>query len=115
MVGSDSWQDFFLEQSRTRRGLHSFLTRRSSDLYYDLNSPAGRENLNLTALGKDAEVTRFRLRPGDDVSCLNLYQPRHPRIDRKSTRLNSSHGSISYAVFCLKKKKISLRKTNKPI
>src|SRR5438128_8355672 len=33
----------------------------------------------------------------------------HVRLDRKSTRLNSSHGSISYAVFCLKKKK----KTNK--
>src|SRR2546429_5475499 len=31
------------------------------------------------------------------------------RIDRKSTRLNSSHGYISYAVFCLKKKK------NKPL
>src|SRR5438128_3187891 len=29
----------------------------------------------------------------------------HPEGDRKSTRLNSSHGSISYAVFCLKKKK----------
>src|SRR5689334_23989276 len=28
-----------------------------------------------------------------------------PVIDRKSTRLNSSHSSISYAVFCLKKKK----------
>src|SRR2546429_6676101 len=28
------------------------------------------------------------------------------QIDRKSTRLNSSHGYISYAVFCLKKKKI---------
>src|SRR5438128_12651711 len=28
-----------------------------------------------------------------------------PSQDRKSTRLNSSHGSISYAVFCLKKKK----------
>src|SRR2546429_6195584 len=28
----------------------------------------------------------------------------HPRIDRKSTRLNSSHGYISYAVFSLKKK-----------
>src|SRR3989449_3082493 len=27
------------------------------------------------------------------------------RLDRKSTRLNSSHGYISYAVFCLKKKK----------
>src|SRR5690242_21571285 len=30
----------------------------------------------------------------------------HDRPDRKSTRLNSSHMSISYAVFCLKKKKI---------
>src|SRR5699024_11241343 len=29
-------------------------------------------------------------------------------IDRKSTRLNSSHVSISYAVFCLKKKRLSL-------
>src|SRR4051812_49955973 len=35
-------------------------------------------------------------------------RPRHPKHnvqDRKSTRLNSSHMSISYAVFCLKKKK----------
>src|SRR3712207_7686658 len=31
--------------------------------------------------------------------------PGHPR-DRKSTRLNSSHANISYAVFCLKKKKL---------
>src|SRR2546422_6645048 len=31
---------------------------------------------------------------------------RHTRCDRKSTRLNSSHGYISYAVFCLKKKKV---------
>src|SRR2546426_6874082 len=30
---------------------------------------------------------------------------RHPVLDRKSTRLNSSHLVISYAVFCLKKKK----------
>src|SRR3712207_8516839 len=29
----------------------------------------------------------------------------HGRLDRKSTRLNSSHANISYAVFCLKKKK----------
>src|SRR5688572_32948505 len=32
-------------------------------------------------------------------------------VDRKSTRLNSSHSQISYAVFCLKKKKIK-KKTN---
>src|SRR3712207_7908159 len=30
---------------------------------------------------------------------------RHEPLDRKSTRLNSSHANISYAVFCLKKKK----------
>src|SRR3712207_7070056 len=35
-----------------------------------------------------------------------LEHDREPR-DRKSTRLNSSHANISYAVFCLKKKKIS--------
>src|SRR2546422_7325919 len=33
------------------------------------------------------------------------------RLDRKSTRLNSSHGYISYAVFCLKKKKKKNRST----
>src|SRR5699024_12637347 len=33
------------------------------------------------------------------------YQRIAPLLDRKSTRLNSSHVSISYAVFCLKKKK----------
>src|SRR2546422_4296381 len=37
------------------------------------------------------------------------------RIDRKSTRLNSSHGYISYAVFCLKKKKINTQKTEPTI
>src|SRR2546428_6001724 len=31
--------------------------------------------------------------------------PEESRVDRKSTRLNSSHDQISYAVFCLKKKK----------
>src|SRR3712207_8375789 len=30
-------------------------------------------------------------------------------VDRKSTRLNSSHANISYAVFCLKKQKLALR------
>src|SRR5256884_3442727 len=34
------------------------------------------------------------------------------RADRKSTRLNSSHGYISYAVFCLKKKKTNVNNTN---
>src|SRR5258707_5333091 len=36
-------------------------------------------------------------------------------IDRKSTRLNSSHANISYAVFCLKKKRINTRRRTAPI
>src|SRR5688572_33105028 len=42
------------------------------------------------------------LRPG--VDRVQTHQP-HQSRDRKSTRLNSSHSQISYAVFCLKKKK----------
>src|SRR5208282_4004002 len=38
------------------------------------------------------------------VEALRRGHFRGPARDRKSTRLNSSHGSISYAVFCLKKK-----------
>src|SRR2546430_10597912 len=38
-------------------------------------------------------------------------RPRHSR-DRKSTRLNSSHSQISYAVFCLKKKKTQIVETH---
>src|SRR3712207_7044345 len=39
------------------------------------------------------------------VHRLALPAPGGPEEDRKSTRLNSSHANISYAVFCLKKKK----------
>src|SRR5438445_5215986 len=37
----------------------------------------------------------------------------HALLDRKSTRLNSSHANISYAVFCLKKKKKKIKYTTK--
>src|SRR3712207_8836818 len=39
-------------------------------------------------------------------STKHMIQRQLGRLDRKSTRLNSSHANISYAVFCLKKKKI---------
>src|SRR5690348_18009461 len=39
------------------------------------------------------------------AGCVSRGDSRCPAKDRKSTRLNSSHPSISYAVFCLKKKK----------
>src|SRR3989449_6065435 len=49
-----------------------------------------------------AVVNERRARP---VSAHRTPARPHRRRDRKSTRLNSSHGYISYAVFCLKKKK----------
>jgi putative ABC transport system permease protein len=48
-------------------------------LIHDPNSETGRAALNLDIL-PEMTWTPFRLRPGDDVSCLNLYQPRNPRI-----------------------------------
>src|SRR6267143_6158405 len=55
-------------------------------------------------------TTLFRSRPG---GCRCRDEHRHPggARDRKSTRLNSSHSSISYAVFCLKKKKKQKKKS----
>src|SRR3989442_11513185 len=41
----------------------------------------------------------------DGITTAEISQKPGPRRDRKSTRLNSSHVRISYAVFCLKKKK----------
>ncbi len=52
---------------------------------HDANTPEGREALNLNnsnedASLKDLKVMNLRVRPGDDTSCLNLYQPRNPKI-----------------------------------
>jgi putative ABC transport system permease protein len=46
----------------------------------DPNSRAGREALNLFDLGDEITFEPFRLLPGDDASCLNLYQPKNPKI-----------------------------------
>ncbi len=53
-------------------------------IHFDPNTPAGRESLNLSLTENPAlanlTFAAFRLRPGDDASCLNLYQPASPRI-----------------------------------
>src|SRR5947209_15038664 len=55
--------------------------------------------------GEPAARQRQRVRRGDRPAApLRLSSSRFPISDRKSTRLNSSHANISYAVFCLKKK-----------
>src|SRR3712207_7630742 len=62
--------------------------------------------------GLDSPVGRVYELDGQ-VLLLGVGQPDNTTIhlDRKSTRLNSSHANISYAVFCLKKKKHPSRKS----
>src|SRR5438067_8698133 len=56
-------------------------------------------------LRQTADAGRKRRLASSLLVFLQRRGVRGPRRDRKSTRLNSSHVSISYAVFCLKKKK----------
>ena len=61
-----------------------FIAESLLPLYHDPNTSEGREALNIVAQKEfDPEsvtFTGFRVRPGDDASCLNLYEPRDPRI-----------------------------------
>src|SRR2546422_7147825 len=67
-----------------------------------------------TLFRSHAGAARAHPRDGDaaraGIDRRGLRRPRGRR-DRKSTRLNSSHGYISYAVFCLKKKKKTTTRT----
>jgi ABC-type antimicrobial peptide transport system permease subunit len=54
-------------------------------MVHDANTLEGRESLNLNntndaTILKDVKLVNLRVRPGDDTSCLNLYQPRNPKI-----------------------------------
>src|SRR2546422_5266581 len=85
---------FFFKDSAAPQNLPSFPTRRSSDLF--CNSEGGGSQ-NLDHESPREGFHREAEKPDDRLD--------QRFIDRKSTRLNSSHGYISYAVFCLKKKK----------
>src|SRR5256886_7172868 len=63
----------------------------------------------LERLETGAEALRARGDTGESLTEA-VAALEHLRLDRKSTRLNSSHSQISYAVFCLKKKKKTKQK-----
>src|SRR5690349_23208156 len=61
-------------------------------------------------LRHEADATSLPRQGGSDAAFAGTQRPRPAgHQDRKSTRLNSSHVEISYAVFCLKKKKATTR------
>src|SRR2546430_5342206 len=72
----------------------------------------GRVTAAALACQRDA-LRRERRGAGAPASGRAHDRPRAAR-DRKSTRLNSSHSQISYAVFCLKKKKKKIIRTQRP-
>src|SRR5690349_8134343 len=80
---------FFFNSSTTTEIYTSFPTRRSSDLGESI---------------AEGTLSRWLKQVGDEVK---RDEPifEISKIDRKSTRLNSSHVESSYAVFCLKKKR----------
>src|SRR5699024_11901220 len=103
-----------LPHHRQLQSLHSFPTRRSSDLnigwykgtFYKgkslrvtLQTALFRHSRSGTALDLLFSCSPFGSSALDTGACFAFSS-----ADRKSTRLNSSHVSISYAVFCLKKK-----------
>src|SRR5205814_9259133 len=95
--------------------LHSFPTRRSSDLnrvipiqesatgisFQVKVHPRAKKNGITGALGEALKLslTTPPVEGRANEACIEFFA----RLDRKSTRLNSSHLGISYAVFCLKK------------
>src|SRR5690606_41137031 len=104
-----------LSPSVAHRVLHSFPTRRSSDLEIHMAVflfLAGQPSRNA-----EARLLGAPIQDSEHADGLTSIAPKRPDpgitgdtvplhiIDRKSTRLNSSHVKISYAVFCLKKKK----------
>src|SRR5437870_10829335 len=92
---------FFLSGSVAHRDLHSFPTRRSSDLL----ARGGIESKQIAGIVRgEKQVPGGGQDPCDAFAVADLMVP-NDIADRKSTRLNSSHVAISYAVFCLKKKK----------
>jgi ABC-type lipoprotein release transport system permease subunit len=61
-------------------GGYELMVRTLLPMVNDPNSAPGREAMNLAALDNATVIEPFRVRPGDDASCLNLYQPTNPRI-----------------------------------
>src|SRR5438105_7270618 len=94
---------FYIYSYSTTQNLHSFPTRRSSDLQYSDPVPARAQRRRAASGDALPEAVCGQEQQGNR----ELHRRSHARQIGRAQRLNSSHEWISYAVFCLKKKKIS--------
>ena len=67
-------------QKTSATGGFTLVAESDIPLHHDLNSEAGQFELGVPETVGDAKFTPFRLLPGEDASCLNLYRPEKPRI-----------------------------------
>src|SRR5690242_20967947 len=77
---------------------------RSYSLYHTLNPKVFFQREDVWSIAQQITVTADNKKQNTSIDPYYVMM-QLPGEDRKSTRLNSSHMSISYAVFCLKKKK----------
>ena len=86
IVAVDSFRHRDARQTSERKsgsGGYALFAESVLPLVHDPNTKEGREALDLTTSESSLSgvtFARFRVRPGEDASCLNLYQPRNPRI-----------------------------------
>jgi putative ABC transport system permease protein len=83
-------------------GGYTLIAESVAPLMYDPATPQGRQSYgfdspDVAALLTDVTVDRFRLRPGDDGSCLNLYRPENPRILAPTPQFVSRGGRFTFA------------------
>src|SRR5580700_2571887 len=111
-TGFDSGSYFSIRRLQCRRGFRSFASHLHRDAYSDVRlfffffNDAPTPEIYTLSLHDALPICRRRVpppcpNPGTEIGNAGT----RAAADRKSTRLNSSHVEISYAVFCLKKKK----------
>src|SRR5437762_5090994 len=96
-----------LSKESAKRGSNGLLRISEVARRVGISSSALRAWEALGLVSPQRTRSRYRLFNESDVRLLQraIFLRRARGLDRKSTRLNSSHRCISYAVFCLKKKK----------
>src|SRR3712207_7294441 len=99
----DSLSIFFFFNDTATTEIYTLSLHDALPIY--MSPTLGKTIANVIVKAEYAEV-------GNEVQ-VEIRNKKVPAVDRKSTRLNSSHANISYAVFCLKKKKIIKNTTYK--
>src|SRR2546422_10555242 len=89
---------------------HTTGVARTSSTYLEYLNCAANPSIGAIAMNSSGALSTALTQRRRVRSRSSALSSTPPSIDRKSTRLNSSHGYISYAVFCLKKKKKKIKK-----